>query len=330
MSELHSQGAGSAGGHDSADVGSETERPSRPVNQNGQESWAEDAEPLTRGEYADQVRQQLAAREHDSVTGPSQGLEQSNGRADAEDGQEQEDLPEPRTRQEVGGEARSPDAIHGRDHADNVDAGLDTSSAAEVQLPESRTRQEVAEEARSGVGPLTSDATTLPDHPAKSTAENPPSELEQHAPCGQVQGDDPPSGFTVVQADAADRTLGDTTPTGIGLKPTGDQLMKMENEEASKPEQLRRKFLEGIDDLNDSARENASLGHDLLTRHHPPAGHAVTEVPHPLPEMSDGGLAPDITSAGLVTGILLVEATRLARGPIHRIAEAAKGHRPWR
>lgn len=330
MSELYSQGASSADGHDSADVGAETERPSRPVDENGQESWAEDAEPLTRGEYADQIRQQLAAREHDSVTGPRRGPEQSNGRADAEDGQQQEDLPEPRTRQEVAEEARSPDAIRGRDHAGNADAGLDASSAEGDQLPEPRTRQEVAEEARSGVGPLTSDVTTLPGYPAKSTAENPPSELDQHAPHGQDQRDDPHSDFTVVQADTADRTVGDTTPTGIGRKPTGDELMKMENEEASKPEKLRRKLLEGIDDLNDVARENASLGHDLLTRHHPPAGHAVTEVPHPLPEMADGGPAPDITSAGLVTGILLVEATRLARGPIHRIAEAAKGHRPWR
>lgn len=122
-----------------------------------------------------------------------------------------------------------------------------------------------------------------------------------------------------MQADAADRTVGDTTPTGIGLKPTGSELVRMENEEASKPEKLRSKFLEGIDDINDAARENASLGHDLLTRHHPPAGHAVTEVPHPAPEAShEGGAAPDITSAGLVAGILLIEAARLTRDRLTR------------
>jgi hypothetical protein len=185
--------------------------------------------------------------------------------------------------------------------------------------------------ARSDRDPLTpgkeeTQAQAEPEHSPEQPTQKP--DPDQN---GDGDRPDSDSHITVVKVSAADRTLDDTTPTGIGLKPTGEQLLKIENEELSKPERLRRKLLEGIDDINDAARDNASLGHDLLTRHQQPSGHAMTEVPHPLPDVShEGGAAPDITSAGLVAGILLVEATRLSRGPIHRIAEAAKGHTPWR
>jgi flagellin-like hook-associated protein FlgL len=61
---------GSSSGYDSGDSGASHgyERSSYPVDENGQESGAEDAEPMTRAEYADQVREELAARVGD--TGP--------------------------------------------------------------------------------------------------------------------------------------------------------------------------------------------------------------------------------------------------------------------
>jgi hypothetical protein len=269
---------------------------------------------------------------------------------------ENDHLSEPRTRQQAARDTavgshtpESADAAGSRDTpASGRDPDIEAILHENDHHSEARTRQQAAREdnasshattgkdgagvtdqqPRPGPDPLTHDA--LPEHQAENTAENPapkPDAREQH---GQDQGDRPYT-LTVLHADAADRTLGDTTPTGIGLKPTGEQIMKMENEDASKPEKLRRKFLEGIDDINDAARDNASLGHDLLTRHHPPAGHAMTEVPHPLPEAPhEGGPAPDITSAGLVAGVLLIEATRRSREPVHRIAEAAKGYWPWR
>jgi len=294
MDELHDRGLDGGDGFDSAaDVSAQADRPGRPVDESGQENWTEDAEPLTRGEYADQIRQGPAIGEgdrHDENDSPE--------RAVAEDNQEQEELPEPRTRQEVAEEVGRAEAVPDRDQAE--DAELDARLAEEDKLPEPRTRQEVAEAARSGTDPLTRDA-ALSGNSAAETAENPSPDPDQHEQHGHDQGDNPYARVTVVQADVGDRTFGDTTPVGIGLKPTGDQLMKMENEEVSNPEKLRRKFLEGIDDLNDVARENASLGHDLLMRHHPPTGHAVTEVAHPLPEAPhEGGPAPDIATAGLV------------------------------
>jgi len=301
MDELYGRDMDAGGDRQepTADATSQTDRPSHPVDENGQENWTEDAEPLTRGEYADQMRQGPAVEETESASdGHHDG---THLQAIEEENQTREQLPEPRTRQEIAEET---------DHGESADlhndqaADLDGQIAEQDKLPEPRSRQEIADETRSGADPPTR---------------------------GESQGDQSYLHVTVVEADTADRTLGDTTPTGIGLKPTGEQLREMENEELSKPEKLRRKLLEGVDDINDAARDNASLGQDLLTRHQPPIGHAMTEVPHPLPAAPpDGGAAPDITSAGLVAGVLLVEATRLSREPLHRIAEAAKGHWPWR
>ena len=302
MDDLNSGRLDSGDGHDSAgDARAENDRRLRPVDDKGQETWAENAEALTRGEYADRMRQGPAVEETGPTADADRDRDDMHVPATAEDDQVRKELPEPRTRQEVAADAeRGVQADADRNHV--ADHGR---TAADDTLPEPRTRQEVREEARSDRDPLT---------PSKEEA--------------QAQAD---SHITVVKVSAAERTLDDTTPTGIGLKPTGEQLLKIENEELSKPERLRRKLLEGIDDINDAARDNASLGHDLLTRHLQPSGRAMTEVPHPLPDASyEGGAAPDITSAGLVAGILLVEATRLSRGPIHRIAEAAKGHTPWR
>jgi hypothetical protein len=103
MSELHDRGMDGGDGYDSAaDASSETRL--RPVDENGQETWAEDAEPLTRGEYDEQVRQREAIGDYDST---DQDHDDAHEQDVAEDGQEQEELPEPRTRQEVGEEARS-------------------------------------------------------------------------------------------------------------------------------------------------------------------------------------------------------------------------------
>jgi flagellin-like hook-associated protein FlgL len=66
VSELY----GSSGGYDRGDNGNDTsrryERSSYPVDTNGQECWAEDAEPMTRGEWADYVRSGEQARGYDA------------------------------------------------------------------------------------------------------------------------------------------------------------------------------------------------------------------------------------------------------------------------
>jgi hypothetical protein len=269
---------------------------------------------------------------------------------------ENDDLPEPRTRQEAArddpaGQAADATATESHDppasrHAPDVEAILHEND----NLPEPHTRQEAAREAAAETATATRNDAPGGENQQSAAGPDPLTETVSKdrpvitVPAGGQAADrasprngTPESGghdqqFDVVQIGPGERTFGDTTPTGIGLKPTGDQLRDMENEEASKPEKLRRKFLEGIDDINDAARDNAGLGHDLLMRNHAPAGHAVTEVPHPLQDVphEGGGAAPDITSAGLVAGVLLIEATRRSREPIHRITEKLKGQWPWR
>lgn len=144
MDELYDRGVSSDDGHDSAaDVISEADHPTQSVNDNGHENWAEDAEPLTRGEYADQIRTADRDTDRDDAKEP----------VVAEDSKEPEELPEPRTRQEVAEEAdRADPAIP--DHDQTADVDLNASIAEEDNLPEPRARQEVAEEARSGRDPL--------------------------------------------------------------------------------------------------------------------------------------------------------------------------------
>ena len=142
MSDQFDQGVDGGDGHDTpADASAETDSALGPVDENGQENWAEDAEPLTRGEYADQVRQGLTAGETDN-TDRDYDHDGADGQGLAGDGQEQEELPEPRARQEVAEEARRTDtAVPDHDQATWADADLDASSAEEDQLPEPRTRQ---------------------------------------------------------------------------------------------------------------------------------------------------------------------------------------------
>ena len=58
--------------------------------------------------------------------------------------------------------------------------------------------------------------------------------------------DGPYRRLSVVQAD---RTIGDTTPSGIGLKPTGEQLRDMESDKLSRADRFRKEFYRKADDI---------------------------------------------------------------------------------
>jgi hypothetical protein len=312
MSELYSQGTNSADGHDSADAGSETGRPSRPVNENGQENWAEDAEPLTRGEYADQVRQELAARQGDTTADRDQGHDQSFERADAGNGQDGEDLPEPRTRQEVADEARNPDAaVPHRDQA--ADVGLDARKPDEDQLPEPRTRQEVAEEARSGTGPLTHADEAKQSHEQNAGEWPSPEERARlretyvnwhnEIATGPEQGTGWEQGANVV-GDKPDRSPDDRRD----LPPTGEQLLEPEDKGASRPERLQRRLDRKFGDVADSVKNTASSVQEILSQPQP-TGHpeVPVQVGPVLGPESQHYATPDasaIAELGLVVGVL--------------------------
>ncbi len=324
MAELYAHDASNADGHDSAvDVSAETDRTLRPVDEHGQESWAEDAEPLTRGEYADQVRQGLVTGEHGNTEQDRD--DEHDGAHDqglAEDGQEQEELPEPRTRQEVAEEASRSDAAVPEHQP--ADADLEASVVEEDPPPEPRTRQEVAEEARSA--PLTPDASTaLPEHAPDSTSENPSPDPDQREAYDQGQGDQPYTHLTVVQADATDRTLGDTTPTGIGIKPTGDQLLHLESDDPTenRADRLFGKAFELMDDVHDMTGHIAEAIQEDLPHGsgEPPSAHSAYVV-HDQPAPP-----PDVPGIGDVVGNLTVVGVMTVVGFRRLLSHRMKGHR---
>lgn len=86
--------------------------------------------------------------------------------------------------------------------------------------------------------------------------------------------------FTVIQAD---RTIGDTTPTGIGLKPAGEQLRDLESDRLSRGDRLRRNVCERADDIQDVTEKNAGTLQGLFGAHRP-AGQDVTFTAQPSAE----------------------------------------------
>src|ERR1700678_1182870 len=99
MDELYGQGIDASDPGTAADTGNETDQVRRPPDEASTGNWQENEEPLTRGEYADMMRQGPAVEQDDADDTGSGG--DAFRQAIAEDDQEQEELPEPRTRQEV-------------------------------------------------------------------------------------------------------------------------------------------------------------------------------------------------------------------------------------
>lgn len=326
MAELYDQGAVSADGHASAaDAGSESDTSPRPVDENGQESWAEDAEPLTRDEYAEQVRQSEATTAHDS-TDRDRDPDDTHDPAVTDDGQEREELPEPRTRQEVAGEASRADTDT-RDHDQSADAAIDAGMAEEDNLPEPRTRQEVAEEARSGADPLAHSSSDAQQHERDTQDWPSPEERAQlHETYLDWRDEVTSSGRdrgTNVVGDKLDRSPGDRSD----LPPTGDQIVEMEDPKASRAERARKEFLseENLGDAFDATDAWAKTGQDLFSR--PPTGQHI-EVPAqgpvfiavPEQEIDPGSVA----TAGLVLGILGAEFFRWGK---HKVEHMRGRHR---
>jgi hypothetical protein len=277
MNELYGRGMeGGGDGRDSAaDVTSETDRSLRPVDENGHENWGEDAEQLTRGEYADLMRQGPAAERTGTATATDENHEQD-------------------------------DAVHLQAIAED--------DRARDGLPEPRTRQEVADEARSGADPFTADESGaqvadppvgLPDKEAEHTGVD---QRERHDQDGSVEEY---ARVIVVKTGPADRTLGDVTPSGIGLKPSGEQLVEMEDDSKSRLEKLRSAIYERSDDITDAGKEYGGTLAELFER---PPSDTHAEVPGKLPEIPhhpvqaiDGG---QVATAAFVVGVLGFELFR--------------------
>jgi hypothetical protein len=122
------------------------------------------------------------------------------------------------------------------------------------------------------------------------------------------------SRFSVAKAE---RTLGDTTPSGIGLKPTGEQLLE---DYGDKPYRKRLdrfldKAFEDADDMSDAAGHiGEAIDADLRgapagPSGHPRSYHATTSAAHDHPQPLGPGVSDTIGSIA-VTGVAAITAIR--------------------
>lgn len=326
MSELYGSGDGDEPDGSVPDAIEEADRIRETTDNRDDQGDVEDEEPLTRGEYADTMREDPAATEPD---GPDDHEEPERTTEDTTGDHVEE--PEPRTRQEIADEthtpaSESPEGSPGP--APDVDAALDRQEG----LPEPRTRQEAADE-----GPMVAeDASEISPDPPQATREDdlarhddsaaedpgpapderPPQEdidrwheLYQEYRHEQEQADRGWREGTNVVGEKPDRSPGDTSD----LPPTGEQLLSMEGDRESRLDRLRRttEGPETFDDLQDSLEKNVNLAHDAFQRPEPTGSH--TEVPHqpeftaPPHQATDAG---QIAVTGLVVGVLGVELFR--------------------
>jgi hypothetical protein len=117
----------------------------------------------------------------------------------------------------------------------------------------------------------------------------------------------------------ADRTIGDTTPAGIGLKPDGDQLRRLESDRVARADRFRKNVYDRVEDIQDATEKTAGTLQGLLDAHRP-TGQDVTYTAQPAienssPPPADAG---NIATAGLALGLLADRAIHWAMDHFRR------------
>jgi hypothetical protein len=260
---------------------------------------------------------------------------------------ENDHLPDPRTRQQAARDAATHDeagnGVSATSHetpASGLDADIEAILHENDGMPDPRTRQQAARDAAvetspasrddlppatgdhraSGLDPLThsrsNDTPTVADPAAADQAT-----LDRRQP-DHADGD---QHVDVVRTRPEDRTLGDTTPTGIGLKPTGDDLVHIERDDPkeSRADRLFNKAFEMMDDVHDTTGHIAeAIQQDLphgsggLPSAH--SAYVMHEQPSPPPDAPGVG---DVVGNITVVGVMAVVGFRRLLG--HRM----KGNR---
>ena len=261
----------------------------------------------------------------------------------------EQDLPESRTRQEAAAgtwddttqPADDDPASFSGDPAAEYDGDVAALLAAEERLPESRTRQDAAattwDDTPSGQASATDtstgdadpgqpDAVTGPPVPDGEGADGTPGLYESQVAVHATDGTDVP--VTVAFLSPEDRTVGDTTPTGIGRKPTGEEFLDMEGDDPAKS-RLERLFDEALkegDDFSDAAGHmGAAIEADVHSgpgpSGHPGSYHATTGSAPDHPASPDPGVSDAVGSMAIV-GVAAALAIR------HALSGLWKEHKP--
>ena len=242
------------------------------------------AETLTREEYADQIRVQTSpiAREE-----TSRGAEAGNGRADAED-------------QDAGtAESRQFRPTSDQPSRPEPDASARAGPSAEESAVDD---QAAGDQKRQEARPDQGDDSTRPESSPDATGNEPHWDDAWRLPDGrQVR----------VRMDG-DR---DWMHNGSAeIPPSGDELLSMEDEEASRPEKLRRKFFdaENVGDFLDAEKEGAQTVQDILSPPQHVGAHTLTPTVDISPVSPPHADAGDTLTGITVLAVLGAEAIRSA------------------
>jgi len=261
---------------------------------------------------------------------------------------EEQQLPEPRTRQEAAAATWDDTTPPGDDDpeafsanpATEYDGDVAALLAAEEQLPEPRTRQEAAaatwddtnssqddglDMRTDGSSPSQPDTVTEPPARNNEGENGTPGPTEGQVDGHAQNGTDVPVTIEYLPPEA--RTVGDTTPTGIGRKPTGAEILDMEGDDRTES-RLDRLFDEMVKEAGDVSDGSGAIGEAIVIDDrsapgpsgHPQPYHATTRtVPdHPVPP--DPG-ASDAISSMTIIGVAAAVALR------HAVSALRKEHK---
>src|ERR1017187_5772482 len=277
------------------------------------------AEPRDRGTYADATRAEAGGAGFDSGDTVDDQAALAFAPAGTSIGELAWEPAESLGRDERG------DAGHegGRDHSQH--AGAADTDQAETAAPQ---RQDVAE---TDAGRAPEPGSTAPaEHQQGEGAAEHGGEGERAAGPGQEHPGDAGKArdFVVMVGEhpvhvvEADRTLDDDKPTGIGRKPTGDELRDMDSEKLSRFEKLRKKGYEDADDVHDAVDKAADSLQGILARPKPTGHWEGTARPGIEMPQHDAGTAGDLVTGTIVAGVLAGEGIRWLRGRLTREKDA--------
>jgi hypothetical protein len=275
---------------------SETEPPGESGRQAGQVTDHDRAEPRDRETYADDVRAGRSTVEHqDDPAGP----------ADRTAGSVVDSSAAPN-----GHRADQPTADDG---AIGLSAGpADHEKHDEVTYGSGRGADETGTPTAMAAGDRTSpagpDSQTSPAGPVMR-------------PYGQEAGDTSSPRFSVIEAD---RTLGDTTPTGIGLKPTGDQLLGIDGDKPphNRLDRFIDRAFEDADDLHDGVGDIGEAIDNLrlapAASGHSPSHDAYTVAVHDRPPPPPGPGVSDVIGSVAITAVAALAGVRRALSSLQK------------
>ncbi|MDN3355113.1 hypothetical protein [Actinomadura sp. DC4] len=119
-----------------------------------------------------------------------------------------------------------------------------------------------------------------------------------------------------LQGDSTSERTEPTWATGgldiAGILPTGEELVKMENDKQSRAERARRKMYESGEEVLDDVGKVVNRIDQIFQR--PPAGHPETRTgPEAVPAPHDGINAADTVTALIAAGVVVGEVYRRGR-----------------